>query len=108
MITIKYEKNKFLREKCEIAIEDTKNVFLKGRNPFDNLPTYFGVWVNDGGLSIVTIISYRTIKYRHYLNTKLYTESDIEEYLRNNDNVEVISKDEFEKQINHIQSIFKM
>lgn len=107
-MVIECEKLKLSKEKYKIEIEDTKNVFLKGTNPFDNLDTYFGIWPNNGGLSIVTIISYRTITYKHYLNMNLSTICHIQEYLKNNDNVKIIQKDQFEKQINHIRSIFEI
>lgn len=107
-MVIEYEKYKFTKENGKIEIDDTKNIFLKGTNPFDNLDTYFGIWPNNGGLSIVTIISYRTITYKHYLNTNLSTICDIQEYLKNNDNVKIIQKDQFEEQINHIRSIFEI
>lgn len=105
---IKYKDDKYIKEKKEIEIEDTKNVFLKGRNKYDNLPTYFGIWENNGGLSIVTIISYRTISYKYYLHESIYTECDIREYLRNNKKVEIIEKDEFKEQLEHVNSILKM
>ena len=44
---IEYEKCNFSKEQCNIEIKDLKNVFLKGKNPFDNLDTYFGIWVNN-------------------------------------------------------------
>ncbi len=105
---IEYETSKYLKEKKQLEIEDTKNIFLKGRNMYDNLPTYFGIWANNGGLSIVTITSYRTISYEHYLNTNLSTLCDIREYLRNSKNVEVIEKNEFKEQMDHIRSIFEI
>lgn len=83
-------------------------MFLKGKNTLDNLPTYFGIWDNNGCLSIVTIISYRTITYKYYLNTKLPMESDIQNYLKFNDNIEVISKDEFKSQIEFIKEIMEI
>lgn len=107
-MVIEYEKCKIIKENYKIEIDDTKNVFLKGKNPFDNLDTYFGIWPNKEGISIITIISYRTITYKHYLNTNISTIYDIQEYLKNNDNVKIIQKDQFEKQINHIRSIFKI
>ena len=105
---IEYETRKFIDEKRQLNIEDSKNVFLKGTNPYDGLPTYFGIWQNNNKLSIVTIISYRNIKYASYLNTSLSTENDIKEYLRYNNNVKVIAKDEFKKQIHHINSILRI
>ncbi len=107
-MNIEYETRKFVDEKRQFNIEDSKNVFLKGINPYDNLPTYFGIWENDNKLSIVSIISYRNIKYGCYLNTNLSTESDIKEYLRYNDNVKIITKDEFKEQIQKINSILRI
>ena len=105
---IEYETSKYISEKHKIEIEDTKNVFLKGKNIYDNLPTYFGIWLNDGCLSIVTIISYRTISYKSYLNPKLYTKCDIQEYLKNSKDVRVIEKSEFKEQINYITKILQI
>jgi len=105
---IEYETSKYVKEYKKLEIEDTKNIFLKGRNIYDNLPTYFGIWVNNGALSIVTIISYRTITYAHYLNPNISTKCDIQEYLRNSDEVEIIEKDEFKEQINHIRLIMEI
>lgn len=107
-MVIEYETSEYVKEIKKIEIPDTKNVFLKGRNTYDNLPTYFGIWVNDGGLSIVTIISYRNISYKYYMNTNIPTQCDIQEYLRYSKNIETISKDEFKEQINHIETILKI
>lgn len=105
---IEYETSKYVKEKQNIEIEDTKNVFLKGKNIYDNLPTYFGIWLHDGCLSIVTIIRYRTISYKCYLNPNLSTKCDIQEYLKNSNDVEVIERSEFKEQINHITTILKI
>ena len=105
---IEYEKYTMSKENGRIEIENTKNVFLKGNNPFDNLDTYFGIWTNNNGLSIITIISYHTITYKHYMNANLSTICDIQEYLKNNNDVKIIQKEQFEKQINHIRTIFKI
>lgn len=105
---IEYETRKFVGEKKQLNIEDSKNVFLKGTNPYDGLSTYFGIWENDDKLSIVTIISYRNIKYECYLNKALSTESDIREYLMYNNNVKTITKDEFKEQIQYISSILRI
>lgn len=105
---IEYETGKYVKETKKIEIKDTKNVFLKGNNIFDGLDTYFGIWLNNKRISIVTIISYRTITYKHFLNENLSTLCDIQEYLKHNDNVIIIEKKEFEKQINHVKSIFKI
>jgi len=105
---IEYETSKYISEKHKIEIEDTQNVFLKGRNIFDNLPTYFGIWLHDGCLSIITIISYRTINYKYYLNPNLSTKCDIQEYLKNSKDVKIIEKSEFKEQIDNITTILKI
>ena len=105
---IEYIESHYINKNHKIEIEDTKNVFLKGKNIYDNLPTYFGVWLNDGCLSIVTIISYRTINYKSYMNPNISTKYDIQEYLKNSKDVVVIEKDQFKEQINHITKILKI
>ena len=105
---IEYETCKCISEKQKIEIKDTQNVFLKGKNMYDNLPTYFGIWLNNGRLSIVTIISYRTISYKSYLNPSLSTKCDIQEYLKYSKDVQVIGKSEFKEQIKHITTILKI
>ena len=105
---IEYETSKYVKENKQIEIPDTKNVFLKGKNPYDNMNTYFGVWINNNTLSIVTIISWRTISYKSYLNTNLSTKNDIQEYLNNNKNVTIITRDEFKEQIDNNKSILEI
>lgn len=105
---IRYETSKYMEETKEFEIEDPKNVFLKGTNPYDGLPTYFGIWNNNNTLVIVTIISYRNISYERWLNTNLYTENDIKKYLKCNNNVKKITRNEFKEQIEHIRSIIEI
>lgn len=105
---IQYEVSKYTKEHKQIEIQDTKNVFLKGTNPYDGLPTYFGIWNNKNTLVIATIISWRTIKYERWLSLSGYTESYIKEYLSQNKNVQVISKDEFKEQIDNVREIFEI
>ena len=105
---IEYSKDKFVKENHTIEIEDTKNVFLQGTNPYDGLPTYFGIWNNKGNLIFVTIISWRTISYQRWLSPNGYTESNIKDYLKNNRNVKTISREEFKKQIQNIRQILEI
>ena len=42
------------------------------------------------------------------MNTNLSTISDIQEYLKNNDNIQIIKKSQFKEQIKRIASIFKI
>ncbi len=105
---INYVKNKFLKEEKLMEIENTKNVFLKGRNPYDGVSTYLGIWTNEKYLVIVTLISNRCISYEYSLDKRIYTELNIRKYLEDNDNVETISRDEFENQLKNIIEIFEI
>lgn len=105
---IEYETSKYVKEKKQIEIEDTKNVFLKGINPYDALNTYFGIWTKEDGISIANITSWRNISYKYYLNKNLSTKEDIELYLQHNNNVTVISKEEFKKEIDHVRTILEI
>ena len=107
-MTIGYEVSEYTKEHKKIEIQDTKNVFLQGTNPYDGLPTYFGIWNNKGTLVIVTIISWRTINYQRWLSLNGYTESDIKEYIKNNKNVKTITKEEFKEQIQNIRQILEI
>ncbi len=107
-MVIKYETSNLVKERRKLDIEDTKNVFLKGTNPYDGLSSYFGIWTNEGYIVIVTIISWRNVNYKCYLNKNLSTENDIKEYLKYNKNVKIISKDEFKEQIDNIRKILKI
>lgn len=105
---IKYEKTQYMTTTHEIDIPDTKNVFLKGTNPYDGLSTYFGIWTNKNCLVIVTLIGHRNISYEYSLNISNHTESDIKQYLERNKNVQKISKEEFQKELNFFIELVKM
>ncbi len=102
MTIIEYEKSKFIKEKRDFELVDTKNIFLKGYNSYDGIKTFFGIWQNKEYLVIVTIISNRTISYEYSLNKGIYTDNYIREYLENNDYVESISKEEFKEKFENI------
>lgn len=105
---IEYETSKYIKEKAQIEIQDTKNVFLQGKNPYDCLNTYFGIWINNSYLVIATFISGRNIHYEYYLNKNGYTEGYIKKYLENNKDIKIISKNEFRKQLEKINTILEM
>lgn len=105
---IEYETSKFVKETKTIEIEDTKNVFLKGTNPYDGLSTYFGIWRNEEYLVIVTLISGRTISYEYSRSKSIFTEADIRKYLEHNKNVQMISKDAFIAELNKFKQIIKI
>ena len=101
---IEYETSKYVKEKAQIEIQDTKNVFLQGKNPYDGLNTYFGIWTKKDGIAIVNITSWRNISYEYSLNTEQY----IKKYLENNKNVKIISKEELKKELDHVRSILEI
>ncbi len=105
---IEYETNKCIKEKQKIEINDTKNVFLQGINPYDGLSTYFGIWINNNYLVIATLISGRNISYEYTSSKSIYTECDIKKYLESNKNVKVISKDDFTKQLLRVAKILEI
>lgn len=107
-MVIEYKTGKYVSENKKIEIEDTKNVFLEGINPYDTLPTFFGIWTKGNCLSIVTITSYRNISYKYWLSTNGCTESHIRRYLEYNDNVKIITKNEFKAQMDYVRSILKI
>lgn len=107
-MVIEYETSTFVKETHQIEIKDTKNIFLKGTNPYDGLNTYFGVWTNKNYLVIATLISNHNISYEYSLDKNIYTSIDIKKYLENNKNVKIISKDEFRKQLHQTISLFEI
>ena len=107
-MVIVYEKDKFLKVNHQIEIEDTKNIFLQGRNPYDGRNTYFGIWKNKNYLVIATLISGCTISYEYSLDKNIYTECYIKEYLKSNNNVDVISKDIFKEELKRIKAILEI
>ena len=107
-MVIDYEVDNYVKEKKSIEIEDNKNVFLKGTNPYDGLSTYFGIWTNTNYLSIVTIISNRCISYDCTTSKNVYTECDIKKYLSNNKNIKVISKAEFANKLHNVLEKFEI
>ena len=98
-MVIEYQVSRYIEENKEIDIEDTKNVFLKGIDPYNGLNTYFGIWSNEECIVIATITSNRCISYEYSLDKSIYTENDIKKYLEKNNNVVAISKDTFVEQL---------
>lgn len=105
---IEYETSIYVKEKAQIEIQDTKNVFLQGKNPYDGLNTYFGIWTKKDGIAIVNITSWCNISYEYSLNKNIYTEQYIKKYLENNKNVKIISKEELKKELDHVRSILEI
>lgn len=102
---IEYETSKYVTEKQQIEIEDNKNVFLKGRSDYSNMPTYFGIWSN-GKYFISVTLSSGNINYSY--SSYESTESDVRHYLYLNRNVEVISKNSFKQELEKATSLLKL
>ena len=105
---IEYKVGKYIYEDKKIEIKDDKNIFFKGTNPYDGLSTYFGIWENENGLAMVTIISNRNISYEYSRSKVIHTLPDIKKYLEGNRDVKIISKKEFKDQLDRIQKIIEI
>lgn len=103
-MTIQYETNEYTKVAHEIDIPDFKNVFFRGKNPYDGSTTYFGIWSNERFLVIATI-GKNYISYDYSVKQSIYTEVDIKKYLQNNANVEIITKEKFKEQLNMFNAI---
>lgn len=100
--------NNFKKANFNIEIEDFNNLFLKGIDPDNFLPTYFGIWINKSGLSIVTITGFRFVHYEHFNTTDVRTEFRIRDFLIKNINVHNIIKKEFKEQIKNVDLILEI
>ncbi|MGN0993034.1 MAG: hypothetical protein ACI4PE_03855 [Bacilli bacterium] len=104
-ITVYKETKKI--EKFELDIEDVKNCYLKGNDNFNNIPNYLGIWTDKVGLKVIEIRNQRMVGLEVSSNKSVYTYVDIERFLKNNNNVQVISKESFRKELNRIIDILK-
>ena len=104
---IEYTESHYINENHKIEIEDTKNIFLKGKSHYDKLDTYFGIWTNEKYL-IITTISKRNISYNYSLDKNGYTECDIQNFLRSNSDIQKISREQFKKELYNVISKFKI
>ena len=107
-MVIEYETSKYVTKKQKIEIEDTKNVFLQGVNPYDGLNTYFGIWTDERYLIIATLTSNRNISYSYSVNKNVYTNADIRQFLKFNHDIKIITKNEFKEQLQKAISIIKI
>lgn len=107
-MVIEYKPSKVIKMNNKLEITDTKNVFLKGKNPDNWFDTFFGIWPNDRGLVVITIIGWHTIKCKCYLDSNVSTNGDIQMYLENNKDVEIIPKEDFKFQIENMRSVMEI
>lgn len=105
---IKYKTSEYREVMHEMEIEDDKNLFLQGRNKYDGLNTYFGIWRNKDYLVIATLISGHTISYEYYSMHNICTDNNIEKFMEHSRDVKCISKDEFAKELKRVISILEI
>lgn len=94
-------------EICELNIEDIRNCYLKGYDNLNNLPNYLGIWSDNTGLKVIEIRNQRMIGFDVSRSKSVYTRVDIETFMKNNSNVQNISKESFRKEIDRIIDILK-
>ena len=104
---IEYIESHYINKNHKIEIEDTKNVFLKGKSSYDEIDTYFGIWTNEKYL-IIASINDRIIRYSYSLNKNSDTECDINNFLKCNSDIKKISREEFKMELDKIISKFEM
>lgn len=92
-------------ETFELDIEDLKNCYLKGNDNLNNKLNYLGIWTDKIGLKVVEIRNQKMIEFDVSKNKSVYTRVDIERFMKNNSNVQVISKDSFRKEVDRIINI---
>lgn len=92
-------------ETFELDIEDLKNCYLKGNDNLNNTLNYLGIWTDKIGLKVVEIRNQKMIGFDVSKNKSVYTRVDIERFMKNNSNVQVISKDSFRKEVDRIINI---
>lgn len=105
---IEYRTSKYVTKEKQLEIEDTKNVFLQGTNPYDGLSTYFGIWENEECLVMATLKNDRKVSYEYSTNKHVHTECDIKGFLESSKNVKLISKEAFKKQLARINKILEI
>ena len=89
-------------ETISIEVEDVKNCYLKGNDNLNGIINYLGIWTDKQGLKIIEIRNQRMIGIDFCSNKSVYTYPDIERFMKNNNKVEVISKEMFRKELDRI------
>lgn len=107
METIRSYRDIKTREVIELNIEDTRNCYLKGNDTFDNKINYLGIWTDNIGLKVVEIRSQNMIGFDICQNKSVYTSVDIKKFMERNNNVQVISREFFRKELDRIIELLK-
>lgn len=107
METITVYKETKTTNKIEIEIEDINNCYLKGRDSLLNVERYLGIWENDIGLRTVDIIDNSGICLDFSEKHPVDARGAIEYFLKDKNNVEIISEQEFRDKLTKIMSLLK-
>ncbi len=89
-------------ENIQLEIQDIRNCYLKGQDCRNNVKNYLGIWTDKKGLKIVSIFNQSAISVDYSKNPSVGTRVDIECFLKHNNRVVEISKEEFRKELSNI------
>ena len=107
METITVYKEANAKEKFELDIEDVNNCYLKGYDDYNNIPNYLGIWTDKLGIKAIKMRNERMLWIDVFSDESVYTRADIENFMKNNNNVQIISKESFRKEVDRIIVILK-
>lgn len=93
--------------KVELEIEDIRNCFLKGRDNLLNTVRYLGIWTDNDGTKIVEIIE-DGVYLNFSKNNSDSTRTNIEIFIRERNNVEIISEKEFRNILDKFTNLLKI
>lgn len=96
-----------INEEFSLNIEDLKNCYLKGNDNLNNMTNYLGVWADNQGLKVIEIRNQRMIGVDISSNKSSSTYVDIQSFMKNNNNVQIISKDSFRKELDRLIDLLK-
>ena len=89
-------------EIVSLEVEDVKNCYLKGNDSLNGITNYLGIWTDKQGLKIVKIENQKTINIDFCSNKNIYVDSDVKQFMKNNNKIEVISKEMFRTELDRI------
>ena len=102
---INYQDTMIVTEEKSFEIEDRKNCFLRAVNKNDNRTVYFGSWVNNSRLKVVTIHD-RQINF-DYASPSCCNEIDIKKFLQDKTKIEKIDMQTFFNRLEEIKRILE-
>ena len=106
-ITVYKETKTTNKIEIEIEIEDINNCYLKGRDRLLNVERYLGIWENEIGLRTVDIIGSEGLCLNFSEKYPVDARGAIEYFLKDKNNVEIISEQEFRNKLTKIMNLLK-